>query len=828
MTYQTDSYIETLDSIKNRIRPRLRSFLEETGNEISSTGMFHCINKMHDDSSASCRLLPDLNYEQYYCYGCAATGDIFCAHSILKDAPTIGLEFVEQNVYKLADKYDILFTPIEWTTEQLEKMAQASFVRTVTTLMNIRDDKGDPINWTSDPAVTRDWSWGTLLELNISTIKDLSKFIEDIQKTTGLTKQEVKDRGVTKALFGPDRLTMTLQDHKGNPVGFTARNLTWAKGSKAPKYCNSTNSILFKKADILHGMHIARKQKHRTLDLLEGNADFVTAYQYGHRACVGIGGTSLTDEQVNMIMDIGFTSVNLVFDGDTAGAAAMDKYMEKLSGNEGLSVTVTKIPDQLDPDEFIKTYGIGKFYKLKTTNAFDFFLEKEEEKGGRTDKLKFTTKMIKLIQNTENRISRGEQIKSLSIFVNVPETDIRDELERLTRLDTNDIKRALERSLRGANDIDDITQILEKQKEILDGSAGSREERIRLSVLESVDAFDNLCTILVNRKPGIQGWKTGFPVLDYKLSGIPKPVGEDDDGSPIPVPGTIIGIGGAPQHGKSSILTNIALGVARNNDDVCILYWSLDDSRERTFERMIAMMSGVPLYKVTRKAMPDPGEVIKMNIAINELREMMNQGKMVLKDHKTGSTIPMLKRWITLSREVINKPILIVIDSFYKMSPSSDEGNKTDFAVTKAHSQQIKTLAQTHNVSIMSSLELNKGQGQGMEPQLNHITEARKIEYDFDIIALVYNQFYDLDGETNNIMPDGRPLIKFNIKKTKEGGAGVLWAALDPNDMSIEFYAPEEIAFLSKKEEVKDTDMGGGVTLVPIDKGTMVTLPWDK
>jgi DNA primase catalytic core len=821
-----DNYIESLDSIKSRIRPQLRNLLEESGIEISSTGMFQCINKMHKDTTASCRLLPDTGYEQYYCYGCADTGDIFCANSILNNAPILGIDFVEKNVYELANKYGVSFTPIEWTPEQLEKMTQASFVRTIATLMNVRDQTGAAINWIDKHATARGWSTNTILELGITTIVDLDKFVTDIQKATGYGKQEVKDRGVTKAIFGPDRLTMTLHDYRGNPIGFTARNLDWKKGSKTPKYCNSSNSELFKKSETLHGIHIAKKQRHRILDLFEGNADFVTAHDKGHRSCAGIGGTSLTNRQVEQIVQLGFTAVNLVFDADSAGTAAAEKYMEKLSGNEGLTIAVTKLPEGYDPDSFITEKGIEKFYQLKPTSAFDFFLEKEKLIGGKTNKIKFISRMIKLIQNTENRIARGEQIASLAIFTSVPEVDIREELERLTRLDTNLIKQTIQRSIHGASSIDDLTEILTSHQQLIEGSAGSKEERMALSVVESVDAFDDLCTILKNRRTGIQGWKTGFTLLDHKLSGIPKPVGQDDEGQPIPIPGTIIGIGGAPQHGKSSILTNVALGMAINNEDITILYWSLDDSRERTFERMLSMVSGVPLYKVTRKSEPDDIDLGKISEARGKLREMMLAGKLVLKDHKTGSTIPMLKRWIDLTRAALGKPICVVIDSFYKMSPSGEHAAKSEYSITKAHSQAIKQLAQTHNVSIMASLELNKGQGQGQEPQLSHITEARKIEYDFDIIVLVYNQYYDLDGDTTNIMDDGRPLIKFNIKKTKEGGEGVMWLALNKQNLTIEFYTPDEVKSLTNKEEVKEKKLGGGVTLSPPDTGTMKPAPW--
>lgn len=277
-------------------------------------------------------------------------------------------------------------------------------------------------------------------------------------------------------------------------------------------------------------------------------------------------------------------------------------------------------------------------------------------------------------------------------------------------------------------------------------------------------------------------------------------------------------------------MSNIALGVACNNEDVCILYWSLDDSRERTFERMISMKSGVDWKKVTRRIEPNDLDLGLIEKAKNDLREMMEEGRLILKDHKTGSTIPLLKRWISIGYEQIGKPIMVVIDSFHKISESSSESGKSDFSVTKAHSQEIKKLAQTHNVTVLASLEMNKGQGHGQEPQLSNITETRKIEFDFDIIALVYNQYYELDGNTNNQIVDtsGKvtPLIKFNLKKSKEGGTGPVWVGLNRDNLQVQFYTENEMKSMTDKEEVKEQDMGNGLSLSPPDKGSLKS-PWD-
>ena len=77
--------------------------------------------------------------------------------------------------------------------------------------------------------------------------------------------------------------------------------------------------------------------------------------------------------------------------------------------------------------------------------------------------------------------------------------------------------------------------------------------------------------------------------------------------------------------------------------------------------------------------------------------------------------------------------------------------------------------------------------------------EARKIEFDCDVVAMVYNAFYDTDGNTDLIMEmDGIPcpLIKVNIRKSKEGGAGPLYFALNSNTFGLKDFTIEEVSRL--------------------------------
>ena len=214
-------------------------------------------------------------------------------------------------------------------------------------------------------------------------------------------------------------------------------------------------------------------------------------------------------------------------------------------------------------------YSIKDFFKLKPTSAFEYFIEQESEKvkQGATDVYKFVNKMLKLIQNTVNRIERGKQITKLAESTGVDERDIRDEMDRLTAESVGEVKRSLSKKLHSATSTDELLSVMDTMSYDIRQQSGTKEERVRLSVDESLANFKNLITILDNKQAGLQGWKTGFGLLDSKLSGIPKPIGTDERGEKIPIPGSIMGIAGAPQHGKSTIIQNIAYLIAAQNED---------------------------------------------------------------------------------------------------------------------------------------------------------------------------------------------------------------------------------------------------------------------
>lgn len=820
-----------LEPLKAQIRPHLEEFIEEQGIEVNRAGMMRCLHPMHGDSTPSMKLLKDLNSEMVYCYGCGAHGDIFTVNEWLHDVPSHGAGFIRENLYGLADKYSIPYTEIEFSEEQLEVFDRIRVNKAVCTLLNATTEDGEPSNWTLGHATSRGWKEDVCKTLDIRTVLDYDRFIRDLSRATSIDPLELKEKyDIRGQMFGPECITIPIYDHLNQPVAFTARWLKWSSKEKRPKYSNSHNSVAFQKSKVLYGMHLTRKHRGKRLDVFEGNGSYITALGAGHRSSVAIMSSDLSEDQVNLIQKMGFTHVNLCLDADATGIKKTDKMMESLSGREGLRVTCTKLPDGYDPDDYILEHDLSSYYQLGTTSAFEFMLTKHISEAREGDTPGFIAKMIKVIMNTPNRIERGQQIKSLAEITKVPEEDIRDEMKRLMDLSVDKIKKDLTQGVHYAKDTDELLTIIDRTRRSVEETSGSRNEKQNLSDMESLESFEDMVSTMRTREPGIQGWQTGFSLLDDRLSGIKKPLGKDEAGHEIPMAGTLFGLGGASQHGKSTVLLNLTLNMALLNEDISVLYWALDDSRELLYERIIAMHSGVPWDVVTKREMPTPEQSRLIDESVEKISTLIASGRFVVKDQTNGRSIPMLQRWIENSYKEHNRPICVVIDSFHKISTTTDQASLAEAAKAKAHSEELKSLYKTHNCTIICSLEVNKAATRGVEPDMLNITETRKIEFDFDIVGMVFNHYFDTDGDSNLVIMDGdipKPVIKVNIRKSKQGGTGPIYFVLDPRTFRLKAYSLNDIKRLTETEEVKTQELPGA-RLVPPDQGELAPVRSDS
>lgn len=157
-----------------------------------------------------------------------------------------------------------------------------------------------------------------------------------------------------------DRVMFPVTDLRGRVIAFGGRALGDGDG---PKYLNSPETPVYRKGSNLFGIFAAQKDI-RAEDrcvIVEGFMDCIALQQGGIGYTVATLGTALTEKQVAQLKR--FTrNIVLLFDGDSAGKEAQARAME-IFLNEDVVVRGVSLPDELDPDEFIRERGAAELEK---------------------------------------------------------------------------------------------------------------------------------------------------------------------------------------------------------------------------------------------------------------------------------------------------------------------------------------------------------------------------------------------------------------------------------------------------------------------------------
>lgn len=156
-----------------------------------------------------------------------------------------------------------------------------------------------------------------------------------------------------------NRIIFPIISERGSVLGFGARTM----GNDNPKYLNTGQTPLFNKRYNLYGLNLLKQRNVGDIIIVEGYMDVIALHSVGIANVVASLGTALTHEQAKLLKRY-TQNVYISYDGDSAGQQATLRGMEILA-NEGLTVRVITLPDNLDPDDYVRKYGSDGFLNLK-------------------------------------------------------------------------------------------------------------------------------------------------------------------------------------------------------------------------------------------------------------------------------------------------------------------------------------------------------------------------------------------------------------------------------------------------------------------------------
>ena len=227
------------------------------------------------------------------------------------------------------------------------------------------------------------------------------------------TKKGEKPRGDGANTYDTfrNRLMFPIRNTMGEIIGFGGRTLE----EKEPnKYLNSPESPLYKKNQTLYNLDRARKHIREKEEILfvEGYMDCIAMEKAGFSNVVATLGTSLSSTQAHLLCHSSnagsIPRVVGLYDGDKAGKTATLRNMEIFLREEAYPVSAVSLPENLDPDDFLRkeeTKGPEKLKELihRAPAVLDEWIQEEisqspKSKQGKLEALEKITAKLALLK----------------------------------------------------------------------------------------------------------------------------------------------------------------------------------------------------------------------------------------------------------------------------------------------------------------------------------------------------------------------------------------------------------------------------------------------
>lgn len=378
----------------------------------------------HDEKSASFNVTPSKN--MFKCFGCGEGGD--------------GVTFVMKHeamdyreaLVELAGKFNIEIPKEEQTAEEIqaEKNRESIFAA-----MNAAQKLYTPTtefdsslqNFLSERQINQE----TAQKFGIGYCKEQLSL-----NTIGWNSKILAECGLEyngKPVFA-DRITFPIHNHNGQLVAFTARTLSDDK--TVAKYINTKAYQYYNKSEILYNLNRSKQEirKNNHAILLEGQMDVIALDQAGILNTVASSGTAFTEAQAQTLRR--FTkNITVIFDGDKAGIAALEKSLPILL-KYGFDIYTLVLPNCQDPDEYIKTHSAEEFILYKFDHSWGFIehlflLYADDYQRSIIGQREVANKILFLISQVSDFIEKHLYLKKFVELTGIPFAALQPELKGL-------------------------------------------------------------------------------------------------------------------------------------------------------------------------------------------------------------------------------------------------------------------------------------------------------------------------------------------------------------------------------------------------------------
>ena len=302
----------------------------------------------------------------YHCFSTNKHGDVF---TFLVDVE--GLSF-PQAVEQLAEYAGVELRALTKKEEQKiinrKKLLSIMEIAGKYFIQNLRNDNR-PISYLNERGIGKN----IIDEYHIGYAKKDFSSLNLYLSNKGFSNEDILGAGLIiesikkrKTYYDRyrDRIIFPITNSHGKIVGFGGRVLNT---EDKPKYMNSPETEIFHKGDILFNFSNIKSttSKIDNLVIVEGYMDAISLCSFGFKNVVAPLGTAMTEKQINLAWNLTDSPI-ICFDGDKAGKKASERVMDLVISKlkPGKNIRFINLDDGLDPDDYVKKYGIKSFEEL--------------------------------------------------------------------------------------------------------------------------------------------------------------------------------------------------------------------------------------------------------------------------------------------------------------------------------------------------------------------------------------------------------------------------------------------------------------------------------
>lgn len=396
----------------------------------------------------------------YHCFGCGNGGNVFkflmefknisFVEAVEEVAESAGIKIeVEQNIpeqqNELEELYEINVLAARYFSDNLFKSAAGETAREYLKNRGIKTQ------------TQRTFGVGFALSTWDNILNHLRTNKADLVKAKQLGLIDSRDNGEYYDKFR-GRIIYPIFSPNGRVIAFGGRVME--NTENAAKYLNSPESQIYFKRRSLYGLYQS-KDEIRKFDraiLVEGYMDLISLYQAGVKNVVASSGTSLTEEQVQLLSR--FTkNILVLFDADPAGQKASLRSIEILLKRD-FEVKVATLPKGEDPDSFINNFGKERFDEEmgKAMNFIEYQTAQFEEQGLLEDPAQMTKairEIVRTLSLVSDELKRNLLMKSIAkkfgLRERLIETELNAALSQLNKTEAVQATRSFARAEAGVS-----------------------------------------------------------------------------------------------------------------------------------------------------------------------------------------------------------------------------------------------------------------------------------------------------------------------------------------------------------------------------------------